>query len=132
MKVRITALMILALALVLIVGCSDNKSLNPFQPEIINNADNFAFQATAIKNVSATLQYNWSNSGDSAKVNQASAITRGTATVTLYDDAGTQVYSGSLTSDGDFFSSLGVAGTWQVKVVLSNLSGTLNFRAQKQ
>lgn len=132
MRFRILLLASAAIALVLLVGCSDNKALNPFQPEIINNADNFAFQATGIKSVSTTLQHNWSNSGDSAKVNQASAITHGTATVTLYDDAGAQVYSGSLSNNGDFFSGMGTPGTWKVKVVLTGLSGTLNFRAQKQ
>ena len=132
MQKRIHLATIGAVMILILAGCSDNKSLNPFQPEIINNADNFAFQATAVKNVSTTLQYTWSNSGDSAKVNQACAITGGSATVTLLDDGGTQVYTNSLASNGDFFSSLGVPGNWTVRVVLSHLSGTLNFRAQKQ
>ena len=117
--------------LIITTGCSNN-SLAPFQPEIANIADNFQFQATGVKYVSTTLTYTWSNSGDSAKVNHASVITGGSATVTLIDTDGVEKYSSALKASGDEFSQLGTPGNWTVRVVLNRVSGTLNFRVQKQ
>jgi len=114
----------------LVVGCA-GKSLEPFQPEIANKPDNFQFQITAAKNVTTTIEYSWQNSGTRATINQASAITNGSATVTLYDANQVQRYSSSLNVNGPWQSDTGAKGTWKVRVVLTNLSGTLNFRVQK-
>lgn len=112
-------------------ACGSSTGLAPFQPQINNVADNFSFQASGVTNASGTYTYAWSNSGDSATVNQATTITAGTATLTLLDKNGTQVYSASLSANGTFGMLKGVAGGWTVKLVLTNYSGTLNFRVQK-
>ncbi|MEW6049694.1 MAG: hypothetical protein AB1644_01330 [Candidatus Zixiibacteriota bacterium] len=131
-KYRNPFLALLAAAMLIAgLACSKN-SLAPFQPEIANIADNFQFQATGVKYVSTTLTYSWSNSGDSAKVNHASVITGGSATVTLLDANGVEKYTSPLKASGDEFSQLGVSGNWTIRVVLSRVSGTLNFRVQKQ
>ena len=114
-----------------LTGCSNN-SLSPFQPEIGNASDNFQFQATAIENTSTMVTYSWNNSSTMAKVNQSSAITRGNAVVVLSDANRTEVYRRTLGVNGDSTSSAGVAGVWTVTVTLTNLSGTLNFRAEKK
>ena len=112
-------------------GCSGNKSLAPFQPQINNAPDNFQFQATGVRNTTVTLNYIWQNSGTSANVNQACAITGGSATLLILDNDGTQVYSKDLSANGTFATSAGVTGNWTIRVTLTSLYGTLNFRVQK-
>jgi hypothetical protein len=111
-------------------SCDDN-SLAPFQPEILNQPDTFQLQATAVTNVTTVLRYDWQNSGTTADVNQATVLTAGTATLTLHDDAGTEVYSADLTSNGTFVTATGVAGSWEIVVVLDGCDGDLNFRVEK-
>ncbi len=67
-----------------------------------------------------------------ASINHSSAVTAGTATLTIKDAAGTQVYLGALASSGTVMTSpSGVSGNWTIIVTLTNVSGTLNFRVQK-
>jgi hypothetical protein len=116
----------------IVAACGSNTGpLAPFQPQINNLPDNFQFQATGVTNVTWTYTYMWSNSGDSATVNQASTITGGSATLTIFDNNGTQLYSQSLSANGTFGMIKGLHGNWTIKVVFANYSGTVNFRAQK-
>ncbi|MGD8922085.1 MAG: hypothetical protein PVH24_02470 [Candidatus Zixiibacteriota bacterium] len=130
----ITASLALAImVLALIGGCgSDNANpLAPFQPEIVNNQDAFQFQATDVKNVTATLHYPWQNTGMQATVNHSTALTGGIATVTIFDADSAQVYTSPLLASATEQTVSGLAGTWTVKVVLTNASGTFNFRVEK-
>lgn len=130
---RNTAWGIIALAaFALAAACSDSTGpLAPFQPQINNAPDDFQFQATGVTNATWTYTYSWSNTGDSATVNQATTVTGGSATVTISDKNGTQLYTQSLSANGTFGMLKGVAGAWTVKVVFTNYSGTVNFRVQK-
>jgi hypothetical protein len=122
----------LALLLLAGVGCGGNNALDPkFQPQVANQPDNFQFQTTGVSNVTQTLTYSWSNSGTAASVNQACAITAGTATITLQDGKGNAVYSADLKANGTFTSLQGNTGTWMITVALTKVAGTLNFRVQK-
>ena len=96
-----------------------------------NAADDFQWQVSNLDGVDQTLRYTWSNTGDSASVNQATALSGGTATITIRDAAGTQVYTRTLTDNGTYPTSLGTTGAWQITVRLSNARGTINFRVQK-
>lgn len=116
-------------ALLLLAGCSD--SLAPFQPEINNATDNFQFQATGLTSVSFLRTYTWQNTGTAATVNHSSAVTGGTTLLVIRDANGTQVYSDSLKASGTPATTTGVAGAWTIRVELTAVSGTLNFRAQK-
>lgn len=120
-------------AVILVLGCSkDDTPMSPgIQPEIINNVDNFQFQVTAMSNYSGSLEYAWSNTGLMAVVDQACAVSAGTATLLLLDDSGTEVYSKDLSQGGSYTSAAGTSGAWTIKVVLSNTTGTLNFRVDK-
>jgi len=120
------------LSLVFLYGCGGGKLGPQFQPEISNIQDNFQFQATGVTNVSQNLQYTWQNTGTVANVNQACSITGGTATLTIRDSGGTQVYSNDLSQNGTFVTNAGTTGGWTITVSLSNLNGTLNFRVQKR
>ena len=82
--------------------------------------------------VTETLNYAWQNTGIAANIDQATTVTGGTAVVAIRDAAGVQVYSAGLQSNGTFQSATGQTGNWTIQVVLSNYSGTLNFRAQKR
>ena len=119
----------------LLVGCGDDEITPPvpgIEPEVINSVDNFQFQVTAMENFSGTLNYTWPNTGTLAKGNHSSAVTSGTTTLMIFDDAGSQVYSEDLAQNGDYFSSAGTTVDWTIAVVLSGASGTLNFRVDKQ
>lgn len=130
---RVPAVVVVAcLSVVLMVGCGGGSALNPqFQPQVTNQPDNFQFQATGVTNVTQTLQYTWQNSGTMANVNQATTVTSGTATLTIRDAANTQVYQANMSANGTFVTNAGTTGAWTIEVVLTNYSGTINFRVQK-
>jgi hypothetical protein len=118
---------------ILLGACSDGANLiGPSnQLQVTNAADDFQFQVTNLANVQQTLRYTWTITGDSANVNQASAITGGTATLTIRDQAAAVVYQASLTANGTFHTSKSTPGSWQIEVKLANVDGTVNFRVQK-
>jgi hypothetical protein len=119
---------------VVVLGCGSSTPpvapLSAFQPEIVNNPDNFQFQATAVENVTATVQYFWSNSGAQASINHSSAVDSGTTVVQIFDATNTEVYNSALLASGTPATSAGSAGNWRIRVTLTNVYGTLNFRAQ--
>lgn len=116
----------------LAAGCDDTATGPGVEPEIRNNPDSFEFQVSKLDRYSGTLTYGWSNSGVVANVNQSAALTGGTAQLTILDRNGTQVYARSLTENGTFVTAQGVTGSWQIRVVFNDATGTLNFRAQKR
>ena len=131
----VLAVVALVAAIALADGCSDktNNVLDPaFEPEVANNIDNFQFQATGVTTVTQVLDYSWRNTGTQANVDQSCSITAGSATIALRDSTGTLVYSRNLADGGSFTSSAGLAGAWTIRVTLSQVRGTLNFRVQKK
>ena len=112
-----------------LLACGDANLIGPANAlEIANNADAFEWQVSMLENVTQTLSYTWQNSGTTANVDLSSSITSGTATLSIADADGMQVYSGSLDQDGTFTTNAGAAGGWTIDVVLSGVDGTLNFR----
>ena len=96
----------------------------------MNNPDNFSFQATAVQNVTATIQYIWSNSGTQATVNHSSAVDSGSAAVQVFDANNVEVYSNPLLASGTPSTAVGATGNWRIRVTLTNVYGTLNFNTQ--
>jgi len=114
-------------------ACGNSSGpLAPYQPQINNVTDNFQFQATGVSTVTWTYTYQWLNTGDSATVNQSTNVSSGSATLTISDSTGAQLYSQSLSANGTFGMTKGIHGHWTVKVQFTNYSGTVNFRVQKQ
>lgn len=113
-----------------VAGCGEKTSAGK-DFRVSNQQDAFQFQVAELKYYSRTYTYTWANSGATATVNQSSTITNGAATLFLRDGNGETVYAKSLKTNGTFLSEAGAPGTWTVDVLFDDVSGTVNFRAQK-
>ena len=118
-------------ALLLATACDDDP-LAPFQPEIGNATDSFQFQVTALRDVTHVAEYDWQHGGTVANVNQATALSAGTARLVIRDAAGAEVYRRDLAANGTFQTSSGAAGRWRIRVELAGASGAVNFRVQRR
>ena len=115
-----------------VVSSCDDNALAPFQPEITNVSDSFQLQATGVRRVRTTLDSEWQNSGNQATVDHSTTTTAGSATLIIRDAADEIVYDTGLGPRKSDTTNTGVSGTWKLRVVLSDYSGTLNFRVQKR
>ena len=113
-----------------VAGCGEKTSAGK-DFRVTNQQDVFQFQVAEMKHYSHTYSYAWANSGAAARVTQSSTVTEGTATLFLRDGNGETVYAKSLKTNGTFLSEAGAPGTWTVDVLLDDVSGNLNFRAEK-
>ena len=129
-KMALLAAMALLMVVLGAAGCSDD-TLAPFQPEVNNIADTFQLQATGVTSRTATFNYTWSNTGTQGTVNHSTTTTAGTARLVIRDNAGTVVYDETLVPSLNEATLVGVAGNWNVKLILTDYSGTLNFRVEK-
>ena len=121
------------LAALAVLACGGTTVIGPAnQLEVANVADNFQLQVSNLDKASQTLQYTWVNTGVQANINQSSALTGGSATVTIKDNAGTQVFNSSVSPNGTTVSTAGTAGNWTIQLVLDKAAGTINFRVQKK
>ncbi len=102
------------------------------QPEITNRADEFQYQVSDVNGYSGTLQYGWQMTGTQANVNQATTVSSGSLQLVILDGAGAEVYSRNLAENGTFQTATGQAGSWTIRVIYGDASGTVNFRVQKR
>ena len=130
MSMRAAAFSFVTICVLAISQCSDN-TLAPFQPQVTSATDNFQLQATGVQKRSATLNYSWENTGTRAKINHSTTTSLGTARLIITDAGGTQMYEKTLLPSLSDTTAIGTSGTWGIRLVLSNYSGTLNFRVQK-
>ncbi|MEN8008108.1 MAG: hypothetical protein ABFS42_13895 [Candidatus Krumholzibacteriota bacterium] len=118
-----------------VTGCSSDEPTSPplpgVEPEVVNLQDSFQFQVTSVENYTGYWTYDWTTTGTIVNVDQSSAITAGTITLTIKDSAAKTVYSGDLSQGGSFTTDQGTTGQWRIVVSLTNGSGTLNFRTEK-
>jgi hypothetical protein len=112
-------------------GGAGNATAPQYQPQVVNLQNDFAFQVTALQNVSDNVQYTWKNDGTAASVNQSPSNLSGTVSLVILDATGTQVYARSLADNGTFMTTAGAAGNWTVRVRFSQANGAVNFRLQK-
>jgi len=127
---KATVFPLVILCALILNQCSDN-TLAPFQPEVTSVKDNFQLQATGVKNRTATLTYQWENTGTRAKVNHSTTTTHGTAHVIIRDSGGSTVYDKALVPSLTDTTTVGSSGMWTILLELNQYSGTLNFRVQK-
>ena len=130
MRIR-DVLPLAALAAVMFFTGCDGDPLAPFQPEVTNAADNFQLQATGVTRVTHSRIYTWQNSGTRATVNHSTTTTGGTTRIIIRDAADAVVYDKALSPSLTEATTAGTAGAWHIEMVLTNYSGTLNFRVQK-
>jgi len=137
-KHRLSVVTVIALlAGVMTAGCgSDRPAANPlapFQPQIVNQTDDFAFQITNVTSLTTTVTYSWQNTGTQTSINHSSVVTSGSANLTILDADGTQVYASPLVASGTDASGVGTTGAWTIRVVMSAMDADqINFRVQKQ
>ena len=122
-----------ALVLLTLSACGDSSIFGPDnQLQVSNNTDQFSLQAQTIADQSGTDSYNWVVTTASASVSHANAaLTAGTATVTILDADGTQVYTAPLSdaSNGEDTTASGTAGTWTVTVTMNGATTDhINFQ----
>ncbi|MFC1525841.1 hypothetical protein ACFL6X_03400 [Candidatus Latescibacterota bacterium] len=120
-------------AVVLLSGCGDSANvIGPKnQLEVTAATDQFQLQLTALDQVTDSRSYDWQNTGAKATIDVSQEITGGSATVIIRDADGTVVYQSDVADDGDGITAEGTPGTWEIKIVLKNTTGTFNFRLQK-
>ena len=124
---RITAVLALT---ALLAGCGGD-ALAPFEPQVNNNVDSFELQATGVTTTTTSGSYTWQNTGTQATINHSTVTSAGTAHLVIRDAMGTVVYDADLVPSLNEPTAAGVAGNWQVRVTLTNYTGTINFRAEK-
>ena len=131
--IRLT-LPVLTLALLAAAcGSSDNALAPQFQPEVVNTPNvAFSLQATGLTDVSDVVSYSWSVSSGSIVIHPATTTASGTVTLNVKDAGGTVIYNGTVPPTGDITPPTGTAGPWQVRLTLSNYTGTVNFALQMQ
>ena len=125
-----------ALATVMVLAaCSDSPTAPGIQPQVVNDTDAFSYQTSDLSNVTGSWDYTWQNTGTTAKITHASdAGASGSATVTIADATGAQVYSGAFATTGEVVTSpAGSAGAWTIQVTYTNYTNTqVNFAVIKQ
>jgi hypothetical protein len=122
-------------ALMATVACGDDPVAPGIEPEIVNNTDAFSYQIRDLSDVGGSWDYTWQNTGTLAKITHATnAGATGTATLTLRDADGTEVYSGPLASSGEPVTSpTGTSGAWTVTVTYTGYTNDqVNFELSRQ
>ena len=139
MQVRLSAAM---LVLLLTVACGSSDADNlvgpgsdpnpaPNTPGISNVTDDFQFNLPNVTSYSTNGGYTWKNTGTTAKVTQSSSISSGSGTLVVRDSGGRIVYSKNLNEGGTVTTEAGPTGDWRIEMAPANVSGTINYRVQK-
>jgi hypothetical protein len=124
---------ILALALLSLAGACAKNNASAGRNWLVNNdTDNFQFQVADLNAYTDFLSYYWENTGTSAFVSQSCYIPSGGGTITITDDAGVQVYTRNLKDGGIFTTAAGAAGSWTIRIQLSDVEGNLNIVVRKK
>ena len=119
-------------AIALLSSCHADFFVNSrFEPQVINQIDNFQLTAPGLKNLTRSVRFTWTNTGTRASVTQTSLIPSGSATLRIQDALGAEVFSNDLSASGTFLTGTGMSGTWTIEIVLTDASGNLSFRVQK-
>ena len=118
--------------LVVLACQADTPSSPVFDPEVMDQTDDFSFRADGLLNVTRNVTYVWTHTGVRAQVTQASQLTAGMGRLMVHDDGGAPVYSGDLSVSGAFTTAPGgMEGLWTIRVSLVNVSGSVSFRLQR-
>ena len=112
------------------LSCNLTSFTGVYTPVITNDTDNYEFQVT-LKGITNREEDRWQNTGNAANVTLSSAVSGGTATVSIMDADGTVLYTHALDGSGLGGTGAGTSGLWTIVVVMTNTTGTLDFKVQK-
>ena len=111
-------------------GCSASNSSSG-QVAVCNEKGSFSYSTNAGM-TTKTDSYTWENPASKAVVQSSMNMGVGSATVTIKDAAGKQVFSKTFQGSGQAGSSEttqeGQAGAWQIEVKMTGASGQVAFQ----
>jgi hypothetical protein len=102
------------------------------QPDITSRRDEFSYRVPRVTSYRGSGLYWWQNSGITAQVQQASAVSAGSMRLVIRDANGAEVFSRSLAEGGSFLTQNGVSGRWTIQVIYDDASGTVSFRVRRK
>jgi hypothetical protein len=134
MQVRCASVLVVLALTAFTVACDDDD--NPAGPAgntpgISNVTDDFQFTLADVTNYSTHGGYEWRNTGNTARVTQSSSVSAGTGILQIRDSGGRIVYSRALSDSGTATTEAGPVGNWRIDVIPTGVTGTINFRVQK-
>ena len=110
-------------------GCTVSNS--PGGQDAVSNQDNNFSYSTNAGMTTKTENFEWTNSGSKAAVHWSMNMGMGSASLTVKDAAGKQVFTKSFSGTGQQASSqtttTGEAGEWTITVKLTGASGQIAF-----
>jgi hypothetical protein len=122
-----------------LLGCSN--STGPFSNlSATNNADDFVFIAQTFgRAATTTLHYTWQHGGNVAQFTLGNTALgggtltpiSGTASMTIHDAAGTQVYAHGLNGDAADTTAAGMPGNWTIDLAFTNVNGDIVFEVKR-
>ena len=123
--VRLAVLAGLALACqddVMLIGPDNN-------PVLVNQTDNFSYQASNLDNVNQTFTWTWTNTGTTAIIQQNSLVPHGITQMKITDAAGAVVYDLNiqLIYQEEQSTASGTPGAWTIELAMYGTTGDLDF-----
>ena len=122
---------LLVLAAGIQIACDDDP-VSSYEPNVVNQQDNFHLVVPEADGVDTVVYYFWSMQGTSANIDQSADLQGGSVSITVDDNDRHQVYSTDLRQIGSFVTQPGTPGSWRIRVGLSDFSGRIDFRLQRR
>ena len=119
------------LASLALAACEDTNTLDLNLVTTVHLQDYFSFEVNGLDNVSDAERYFWVTTGQRVTVDVTPAITSGTAILQLRDTNGTIKYREDVGDGVDSTTTSGIAGIWQVDIVLTGVSGGFSFTLER-
>jgi hypothetical protein len=114
-----------------LAACEDTNTLDLNLVTTVQLQDYFSFDVNGLDNVSDAARYFWVTTGQAVVVDVTPSITKGTAILQLRDTNGTVKYRENIADGVDTTTTSGIAGIWQVDIVLTEVTGGFSFTLER-
>lgn len=114
-----------------LAACESTNTLDLNLVTTVQLQDFFSFDVNGLDNVSDSERYFWVTTGQRVAVDVTPAITSGTAILQLRDANGTIKYREDVGDGVDTTTTTGIAGVWQVDIVLTKVTGAFSFTLER-
>lgn len=118
-------------ASIALAACESTNTLDLNLVTTVHLQDFFSFDVNGLDNVSDAARYFWVTTGQRVVVDVTPSITQGTAILQLRDTNGTIKYRESIGDGVDTTTATGIAGIWQVDIVLTEVGGGFSFTLER-